>query len=185
MHNEDARDARVPAVVVTPRTVTDAYRLRAKYRAPGTIALFPAEVLIPLYSLLGDVRAMMGAMAVALETLLIIAVLLIIVAVLAGRRQGIGVLRALGAPPGFVVATVWLEGASLIGLGVAAGAPLGAILLQVISRYASLRTGLAIEASLGLPEFALLGALFVGGSTLAALPSLPLLRRPVAGLLRT
>jgi hypothetical protein len=44
---------------------------------------------------------------------------------------------------------------------------------------------MAIEASLGLPEFALLGALFVGGSTLAALPSLPLLRRPVAGLLRT
>jgi putative ABC transport system permease protein len=185
MHAEDARDARVPAIVVTPRTVADAYRLRAKYRASGTIALFPAEALLPLYSLLGDVRAMMGAMAVAFEALLIVAVLLIIVAVLAGRRQSVGVLRALGAPPAFVVATVWLEGASLIGLGVAAGAPLGAILLQAISRYASLRTGLHIEASLGLPEVTLLGALFVGGSTLAALPSLPLLLRPVAGLLRT
>jgi putative ABC transport system permease protein len=185
MHGGDAQTGRAPAIVVTPRTVADAYRLRTKYRAADTVALFPAEVLLPLYSLLGDVRAMLGTMAAIFELLLMAAVLLVIVAVLAARRQGIGVLRALGAPPQFVAATVWLEGALLIGLGIATGALLGAGLLQAASAYASSRTGLAVVAVLGTPEWTLLAALFAGGSLLAALPSLPLLWKPVSGLLRS
>ena len=185
MHGGDAQSGRTPAIVVTPRTVADAYRLRTKYRGAGTVALFPAEVLLPLYSLLGDVRAMLGTMAAIFELLLMAAVLLVIVAVLAVRRQGIGVLRALGAPPQFVAATVWLEGALLIGLGIAAGALLGAALLQAASAYASSRTGLAVVAAFGMPEWILLAALFAGGSLLAALPSLPLLWKPVSGLLRS
>ena len=185
MHGGDANSGRAPAIVVKPRTVADAYELRTKYRAGGTVALFPAEVLLPLYSLLGDVRAMLGGMAVAFEVLLIFAVLLVIVAVLAGRKHGIGVLRALGAPPAFVVSTVWLEGALLIGLGIATGTLLGVALLQGTSAYVSSRTGLSVGASLGAPEFGLLAALFVGGSLLAGLPSLPLLWKPIAGLLRS
>jgi putative ABC transport system permease protein len=185
MHGAGAQEGRAPAIVVTPRTVTDAYRLRTKYRGAGTVALFPAEVLLPLYSLLGDVRAMLSAMSIAFEALLIVAVMLVIIAVLAGRRQSIGVLRALGAPPLFVVAAVWLEGAALIGCGVAAGAILGGLLVRIIGEYASLRTGLDVEAVLGAPEAALLVSLLAGGSLLAALPSLPLLRKPVAGLLRS
>jgi len=95
------------------------------------------------------------------------------------------VLRALGAPPAFVVSAVWLEGATLIGLGVAGGALVGAALLHAVSKYASVRTGLAIDATFGLPEYELLGALFVGGSLIAALPSLPLLWRPIAETLRS
>src|SRR4029434_8800402 len=54
MHADAPQHRRAPAIVVTPRSVTDAYQLRAKYRTSGTTALFPAEVLLPLYSLLGD-----------------------------------------------------------------------------------------------------------------------------------
>jgi putative ABC transport system permease protein len=128
---------------------------------------------------------MLGAMALAFEVLLMIAVLLIIVAVLAGRRQSIGVLRALGAPARFVVATVWLEGAALISLGLASGAVLGALLVRVIGGLVSLRTGLALDATLGTPEAVLIATLLAGGSLLAALPSLPLLWLRVSGLLRT
>jgi putative ABC transport system permease protein len=60
---------------------------------------FPAEVLVPLYALLGEVRELVAGMALAFQILLIGAVLLVIVAALAARRQSIGVLRALGAPP--------------------------------------------------------------------------------------
>jgi putative ABC transport system permease protein len=185
MHGGDANIGRAPAIVVTPRTVTDAYQLRTKYRAGGTVALFPAEALLPLYSLLGDVRSLLGAIAAAFEVLLIFAVLLVIVAVLAGRKNGIGVLRALGAPPAFVATTVWLEGALLIGLGIATGALLGAAFLQATSAYVSSRTGLAVGAALGAPEFALLAILFAGGSLLAVLPSLPLMWKPISGLLRS
>lgn len=62
----------------------------------------PAEVIVPRYALLGNVRELIAAMALALQILLIATLLPVIVAPLAARRQSIGVLRALGAPPSFV-----------------------------------------------------------------------------------
>jgi cell division protein FtsX len=56
-------------------------------------------VLTQLYALLDSVREVISWMALAFQLLLIAAVLLVIVAMLAARRQSIGVLRALGAPP--------------------------------------------------------------------------------------
>ena len=44
-----AADAKpVPALVVRPVTVSDAYRLRQQFRGKEATALFPAEVLNPL-----------------------------------------------------------------------------------------------------------------------------------------
>jgi putative ABC transport system permease protein len=175
---------RVPAIVVKPRSVTDAYQLRARYRGHDTVAVFPAEVLVPLYTLLGNVRELIAGMALAFQILLIAAVLLVIVAALAARRQSIGVLRALGAPPPFVFLTVWLQGALLIASGVLAGAILGWALARGIGVWASARTGLTIDAVPGAAETWLLVALLVGGSLLAALPSLTALRVSANRLLR-
>jgi putative ABC transport system permease protein len=46
----------IPAAVVKPRTLAAAYGLRSAYRTSDTMAFFPAEVLVQLYQLLGDVR---------------------------------------------------------------------------------------------------------------------------------
>jgi len=162
----------VPAIVVKPRGVADAYNLRAKYRGHGTVALFPAEVLLPLYALLGNVHALLEAMSIAFEILIIASVLLVIVAVLAGRRQGIAVLRALGAPRRFVFSAIWLEGATLIGLGTAVGGIVAMAFMLGVGAYATARTGVAIHPKIGSRELAILAALFVSGSLLAALPSL-------------
>ena len=175
---------RVPAIVVKPRSMTDAYQLRGKYRGHDTVAVFPAEVLVPLYALLGDVRELIAGMALAFQALLIAAVVLVIVAALAARRQSIGVLRALGAPPSFVFLTVWLQGALLIACGVLAGAVLGWALARGIGAWASARTGLSIDAAPGAAEAWLLLALFVGGSLFATLPSLATLRVSADRLLR-
>ena len=51
---ESADAPGVPAIVVKPRTVSDAYRLRGKYRTGGTMALFPAEVLVEIYAAMVD-----------------------------------------------------------------------------------------------------------------------------------
>src|SRR5262249_25112061 len=109
---------RVPAIVVKPLSVTDAYQLRAKYRSRDATAVFPAEILVPLYSLCGDARDLIAWMAIGFQVLLIVAVLLVIVAVLAGRQQSIGVLRALGAPRSFIFLTVWLQAVLMIASGV-------------------------------------------------------------------
>jgi putative ABC transport system permease protein len=174
----------VPAIVVRPRSVTDAYQLRAKYRGRDTVAVFPAEVLLPLYALLGEVHDLIAWMALAFQLLLIVAVLLVIIAVLASRRQTIGVLRALGAPPTFVFVTVWLQGALLMATGVAAGLLLGSAMSRALSAWVSTRTGLAVNATPGAPEVAFVLALLVVGSTLAALPSLAALRVSTDRLLR-
>jgi putative ABC transport system permease protein len=119
--DEHGRDTkRVPAIVVKPRSVTDAYQLRARYRGQNTVAAFPAEVLVPLYALLGNVRELIAGMALA---------------------RGIGV-------------------------------------------WASARTGLTIDAVPGAAEAWLLFALLIGGSLLAALPSLTALRVSANRLLR-
>lgn len=174
----------VPALVVKPRGVGDAYRLRQQYRGRETMALFPAEVLNQLYAVLGNIHDVMRWLALAFEVLLVAAVLLVIVAVLSARRQSVGVLRALGAPPAFVFMTVWLQGAVLIGAGVAAGLAVGAVLVRIVSAVASEQLALAIDATIGVPELLLAATLLAGGSLLAALPSLTTLRVPVSRLLR-
>jgi putative ABC transport system permease protein len=174
----------VPAIAVRPRSVNDAYRLRQQYRGKETIALFPAEVLNPLYALLGDVSGLMRGMALAFDALLAASVVLAIAAVLAARRGSLGVLRALGAPPRFVFATVWLVGALLVAAGAVGGLALGALFTLLASGAASSRLGFAIDATIGVPEVVTALALLVGGSLLAAVPSLVAMRTPVGRLLR-
>jgi putative ABC transport system permease protein len=106
----------VPALVVKPRSVAGAYALRAQYRQGGTMAFFPAEVLVTLYRALGDVRSILvarllpqcaadpgGGPAAADRG--------------AGlRRRRYAILRALGAPRGYVLLVVWLGMAALMAL---------------------------------------------------------------------
>jgi putative ABC transport system permease protein len=174
----------VPALVVRPRSVGDAYRLRQQYRSPETVALFPAEVLNQLYAMLGNVHEVLRSVTFAFNGLLLSAVLLVIVASLSARRQSIGVLRALGAPPAFVFVTVWLQGALLIAAGVLFGVGLGFAFARLIGVFASEEFGLAIDATFGIQELALVAAVLGAGSLLAVAPSLPTLRVPVARLLR-
>ena len=74
---------------------------------------------------LAGTHDLMRAVAFAFDGLVVTAVLLTIVAVLSGRRQSIGVLRALGAPPAFLFVTVWLHGVLLVGAGTLLGVGIG------------------------------------------------------------
>jgi putative ABC transport system permease protein len=174
----------VPALIVRPLTVGDAYRLRQQFRGRETTALFPAEVLNQLYVLLGNVHDLLRSVTFAFHGLLVTAVLLVIIAVLSSRRQSIGALRALGASPAFVFVAVWLQGALLIGAGVALGLGLGFVLARVVSAVAGAQLGFDVDATIGVPELAFSATLLAAGSLFAAAPSLPLLRVPAARLLR-
>src|SRR5262249_23487435 len=114
----------VAAVVVKPRSVADAYRLRARYRGGESLAVFPAEVLVELYATLGDARDLLRIMAVVTQGLVLLLVLLVPFAGLAPRRRELAVLRALGASRAYVGAAV---GVQVFGM-LAAGAGLGLLL---------------------------------------------------------
>jgi putative ABC transport system permease protein len=174
----------VPAVVIKADSVADAYRLRGELRRNGTTALFPAEVLLDLYSTLGDARDLLAMVSVATQGLVIAAVLLAVFAVLAARRQQLAVLRALGASRGYLFLTVWLQVMVMIAAGAVIGLGLGWAGAGFVSRLFETKTGLVLEPGIGGPELFMVAALLGVGALLAAIPATIGYRQPVAEGLR-
>ncbi len=146
-----------------PSDVAAAYGLRSKYRTAASTAFFPAEVLTSLYEVMGNVATIMSAMTLAMQVLVIAAILAGIVAILDLMRQRFAVLRALGASRLFVFATLWSYVAGLLVAGAAIGLALGYGLAALVSGCVADYSGLAINATIGVPELALVGAMLVLG----------------------
>lgn len=175
----------VPAIVVQPDSFAAAYRLRGEYRArDGSVAVFPAEVLIQLYGLLGDVRNLLAVISVLTQVLVIGAVLLAVLASLAQRRRLIAVLRALGASRGFVFATVWLTVALMLATASLLGLGLGYVAALALARAFAAETSIALPVSLAGPELLLVLAIVVIGLVLATIPAALIYRGSVSAGLR-
>jgi putative ABC transport system permease protein len=174
----------VPAIVVKANSVGDAYRLRAELRRAGTTAVFPAEVLLDLYSTLGDARDVLAIISVAAQGLVIAAVLLAVFALLAARRRQLAVLRALGASRSFVFALVWCQVMAMIAAGAVIGLGLGWVGAQAIAHIVEARSGLAIAATIARPELLMVLALMLVGALLAVVPGVFGYRQPVSEGLR-
>lgn len=121
----DAETPGIPAVLVKPKTMGDAYRLRQEYRGETTLAVFPAEVLTRLYATLGDARSLLLAIAIATQAIVVAAILLVTVMHVGARRRQIGALRAFGAPRRAVFVIVWGELFLLLLAGFALGLAIG------------------------------------------------------------
>ncbi|WP_319773356.1 ABC transporter permease [Breoghania sp.] len=174
----------VPALVVKPDSVAAAYGLRARYKAQDSTAFFPAEVLVELYELLGDMRSLMNVMALSTQTLVIIAILAGVMVLLRLYRVQFSILRALGAPRAFIFLTIWSYVALIVTLGAMAGLALGMGLAGIVSTAFTAETGIALQASLGGPELALVAAIIVIGMAVATVPAALLYRKPVIDALR-
>ncbi len=161
----------VPAVVVKPRSIAGAYQLRARYRAAGSTAVFPGEVLAGLFRTMGDVRAVLSAMAAATAVLVVAAVFLAFTAVVASRAREHAVLRAIGAPPGFVLAALWLELGVVLTVGIAAGTALGWLGATVAGSVLGRAAGLSVRVVIGWADIGLAAAVLAGGLLAAAIPA--------------
>ena len=175
----------VPAIVVKPLRVADAYQLRSQYRKDGTMALFPAEILVSLYRTMGNISAIV-VLAAALNNLLVFAAVLLLVAVLVTlRRRRYAVLRALGAPPGYVLLVTWLGAAGLIAAGCALGLLLGWAASLAVATVVERQTGLHLASGLGWGELRFALGLILAGSVFSVLPALAAWRVPVSEGLRS
>ncbi|WP_321340142.1 ABC transporter permease [Breoghania sp.] len=174
----------VPALVVKPDSVAAAYGLRSRYKAQDSTAFFPAEVLVELYALLGDMRSLMNVMALATQTLVIVAILAGIMVLLRLYRVQFSILRALGAPRAFIFLTIWSYVALIVTVGALAGLALGMGLAGTVSAAFTAETGIALQASLGGTELALVGAIIAIGMAVATVPAALLYRKPVIDALR-
>lgn len=169
----------VPAIVMKPIDIAAAYGLRSLYRTNESTAFFPAETLVDIYSVMGNVARVMGALTLAAQVLVVAAILAGVLALLDLQRQRFAVLRALGAPARFVFATVWLYVAVLIGAGTLIGLPLGWAFAGVVSAFVAEATGVSMVATIGVTEFTMVALLLALGMLLALVPAVLVYRRPV------
>ncbi|MDR6952279.1 putative ABC transport system permease protein [Ancylobacter sp. 3268] len=174
----------VPAIVVKPRSIADAYKLRQEWRTDTTLALFPAEVLTRLYATLGDARRVLSAVAMGAQALVAAAILLVILLHVGQRRRQIGALRAFGAPRLAVFAVVWMEGFALLGLGLLSGIGLGYGAALAIAARLQAQSGVALPVLFTADDLAPLLLLAGATAALAAVPALLAYRQSPAAALR-
>jgi putative ABC transport system permease protein len=174
----------VPAVVVKPANVPAAYGLRNQWRTNTTQAIFPAEILVQLYAVLGDARAIMSFLALATQVLVVAAILSGVMVILQLFRVRFAVLRALGASGLFVFLVAWTYVALLIAVGAALGLLLGVGASFAVSAYLEMRSGIAMPVSLSWQDVQFVLALVVVGAAMAVLPAVGVYRQPVVEGLR-
>lgn len=180
----DARTPDLPAVLVKPRTIADAYRLRQQYRSAATLAVFPAEVLTRLYGTLGDARKLLMAIAIGTQTIVLAAILLVTIMHVGTRRRQIGALRALGAPARSIVILVWGELFLLFTLGIALGAGLGYMAARLISLWLAAATSVPMPVGFTGADLGVAAALLAAAALVSIVPALMALRSSPASALR-
>ncbi|MBB3771317.1 putative ABC transport system permease protein [Angulomicrobium tetraedrale] len=174
----------VPAIVVKPRSIADAYKLRQAYRTDHTWAVFPGEVLTRLYSTLGDVRLVLSLVASGAQALVGAAILLVVTIHVVQRRRQIGALRALGAPRLAIFAIVWGEVALIATGGLAAGFALGYGGALALSSAFSAASGVSLPVAFVPGDLARLAGLVLAAAIVASLPAVLAYRQSPAAALR-
>ena len=161
----------LPAVLVKPKSISDAYKLRQDYRHEATLAVFPAEVLTRLYATLGDVKTVLSAVAGGAQILVGCSLLLVVVMHVGQRRRQIGALRAFGAPRLAVFGIVWVELFSLIVVGIGAGLVVGYAAARVIAARLAVESGFHLPVSFMPEDAGALGGILLGAALLCLLPA--------------
>lgn len=174
----------LPAILVKPKSIADAYKLRQEYRAGPTLAVFPAEVLTRLYATLGDVKRVLFAVAIGSQALIAASLLLVTVMHVGQRRRQIGALRAFGAPRSALFAIVWLELFTLVAIGVAIGFGIGYAAATAISQMVTDGSGVTMPVGFAREDIGFAGALLAFAALIAAVPAILAYRQSPASALR-
>lgn len=181
----DAATPGIPAVLVKPRSISDAYRLRQDYRGETTLAVFPAEVLTRLYATLGDARGLLLAIAIGTQIIVVAAVLLVTIMHVGARRRQIGALRAFGAPRRSILAIVWGELFLLFLAGLALGIAIGYCAAHLISANLAATTAIRMPVEFAREDLSLVFWFVLAAILVSILPALLTLRLSPASALRS
>jgi len=174
----------LPAILVKPKTIADAYKLRQEYRSGDTVAVFPGEVLTNLYATLGDAKQILVAVASGAQALVAASLVLVTVIHIGQRRRQIGALRAFGAPRGAIFGIVWLEFFFLVAVGIGLGFALGYAAALLLSGMFSETSGITMPVVFAREDAGLAAVLLAFATILAALPAVLAYRQSPAQALR-
>ncbi|RLM25157.1 ABC transporter substrate-binding protein [Brenneria alni] len=181
---EHTHQAGVPAIVVKPKTIAGAYQLRSLYRNNVTQAVFPGEVLVKLYSVLGDIRQLLVYISLGTQALVGVAVAMVAVIHLKQRQRQIGALRAFGAPRCGIFALIWCGLMSLVSAGVLLGVGVGYVAAQVIAVIMSEKSGFVLPVTLEQEDVRFVLILLFVAAAVLTLPAMLAYRQSPAVALR-
>lgn len=181
----DTSSPGIPAVLVKPKTIADAYRLRQEYRSDTTLSIFPAEVLTRLYSTLGDARKLLLGIAIGTQVIVVFALLLVAVMHIGARKRQIGALRAFGAPVSAVMAIVWGELFFLLVLGILLGLSIGYAAAHVITAWLTAATAVRMPVEFSVDDLYGAGGFILVAAIVSLVPALLTLRMSPASALRS
>ncbi|MDI6027765.1 FtsX-like permease family protein [Corticibacterium sp. UT-5YL-CI-8] len=175
----------VPAIMVKPKSIADAYNLRQEYRRGNTVAVFPGEVLTRLYGTLGDARRILSAVAYGAQGLVAAAILLVVSIHVLQRQRQIGALRALGAPRAVVFGIVWTEAFAILAVGVLIGFGIGYAGVSVLSERLGSESGVNLPVEFQRSDLWTMGGFFAVTAIVTLLPALLAYRQSPARALRS
>ncbi len=185
MHQHNEHGAGIPSIIVKPRSVMDAYRLRQLYRSGSTTAVFPAETLTSLYRTLGDVRELVFWVASAGQVLVLAAVLLGLYATLSARASALAALRAMGASHLFVWLTLWFQAMGMLLAGFATGVAAAVVFSSVAAGALTERLGLSVNTRLMVSDFWPLALMLAAGALSAGLVAWRAYAEPLSEAIRS
>jgi len=181
----DGENPGVPAIMVKPHSIADAYNLRQEYRRDATMAVFPGEVLTRLYGTLGDARRILSIVATGAQVLVAAAILMVIAVQVLQRRRQIGALRAFGAPRASVLTMVWLEIFLILSSGVICGFGIGYAVVAFVSARLSQASGVAMPVAFQASDIWTVAAFLCAAALVTLLPVLIAYRQSPAQALRS
>ncbi|SCX22372.1 FtsX-like permease family protein [Agrobacterium rosae] len=174
----------VPAILVKPKTIADAYKLRQQYRQGNTLAVFPGEVLTKLYATLGDAREVLSVVAIGAQGLVAASLILVTLTHIVQRRKQIGALRAFGAPRSSISLIVWTELFVLFATGIALGFAIGFTAAKIITGMLVAKSGVVMPVEFAKADITQAVLLLTVAAGLAILPAWLAYRQSPAEALR-
>lgn len=138
----------VTAVVVQPSSLASAYGLRSQFSNAQTQAFFPAEVLVRLYSTLGDVRAVINLVWAFSMVLVMIALLYGLQSLFSNMRYQFAVLTALGMRKRKLWLSMQSYVALLLALALLLTAMISPLLASLTAQWLGQRLSMALSSGL-------------------------------------
>ena len=174
----------IPMAVLQVSDLASAYKLRSAYNNKESMAFFPAEILLQLYQLVGDIRQLMSLLALITQALLLLSIMASVLILFRLLLPQFVTLRAIGAPRSYLFGFAWGFTSLLVGLGVLLGLAGGYALSFGISAWLSQQTGVSLQPALGAHELLIALAILVVGLLLASLPAWHLQRLSLASAIK-
>jgi len=175
------KEHEVTAIMVKPKGYSEAMRLYQQFqREPGAQIIFPAQVIVQLFSILGQGEHMLKMVAYVIIVMGLIIMALSVYWSALSRARDRAILRALGASARDIFTIIIAESALLTILGVTVGILVGHGIYWLLVRAMSSKTAIVLTAGLTPDE----GYIIIGGILFGMLagfiPAVLTYRREVA-----